>query len=67
MWTNLTGVALVVVAAAAMWFDVRERRLPNALTVGAFGLALLLRMPQGLDPMVDGLLARSERRGGGPA
>lgn len=56
MWTNLTGVALCVVALGAIWFDVRERRLPNALTVGAFLAALLLRAPRGVDPLVDGLL-----------
>ncbi len=47
MWTILTGVALTTVAVAAAWFDIRERRLPNALTVGALGLALLLRAPLG--------------------
>jgi len=56
MWTNLTGVALCAMAFGAMWFDVRERRLPNALTVGAFAVALLLRAPQGLDALVAGLL-----------
>ena len=50
------GIALCGVAAGAVWFDVRERRLPNALTVGATVLALALRALAGLDPLVDGLL-----------
>ncbi len=56
MWTFLTGVALCAVAFGAVWFDVRERRLPNALTVGAFAAALLLRAPLGLDALGGGLL-----------
>ena len=56
MWTILMGVALCAAAVGAVWFDVRERRLPNALTVGAFAAALLLRAPQGLDALVGGLL-----------
>lgn len=36
-------VALLVVSAAAIWLDVRQRRLPNWLTVGALSTALLLR------------------------
>jgi prepilin peptidase CpaA len=56
MWTTLMGVALCAAAAGAVWFDVRERRLPNALTVGALVAALLLRAPQGLDALGGGLL-----------
>lgn len=50
------GVALCAVCLGAMWFDVRERRLPNALTVGAFAGAILLRAPLGLGALADGLL-----------
>jgi len=56
MWTILTGVALSIVAVGAVWFDVRERRLPNALTVGAFVAALALRAPLGLDALGGGLV-----------
>jgi len=56
MWTILMGVALSAAAFGAVWFDVRERRLPNALTVGAFIAALLLRAPQGLDALSGGLV-----------
>lgn len=37
-----TTAGLVLVAAAAAWYDLRERRVPNALTVGGLGLALAL-------------------------
>lgn len=50
------GVALCAAAFGAVWFDVRERRLPNALTVGAFAAAMLLRTPLGLDALWGGLL-----------
>lgn len=50
------GIALCAVAAGSVWFDLRERRLPNALTVGALALALVLRVPIGLGALVDGLL-----------
>lgn len=43
----VTTAALVAVGMAATWWDVRERRIPNALTVGAFVAALLLRAPLG--------------------
>lgn len=56
MWNTLMGVALCGVAFAAVWFDVRERRLPNALTVGGFAAAILLRIPLGLDALGAGLL-----------
>lgn len=37
-----TTAGLVLVAAAAAWYDLEERRVPNALTVGGLGLALVL-------------------------
>jgi len=51
MWNTLTGVALCGVALGAAWFDVRERRIPNALTVGAFVAAVVLRIPLGFDAL----------------
>lgn len=50
------GVALCVVALAATWYDVRERRLPNILTVSALAVALVLRAPEGFGSLGDGLL-----------
>ena len=37
-----TTAGLVLVAATGAWYDLRERRVPNALTVGGLGLALAL-------------------------
>lgn len=51
----LTGVALAATVAGAIWFDLRERRLPNALTVGALVVALALRASGGLDAVGSGL------------
>jgi len=52
---TVTTVALVAVVAVASWWDVRERRIPNALTVGALVAALLLRIPGGTGSVVAGL------------
>ena len=53
--TLLTSVALVFAAVAASWFDLRERRIPNVLTMGAFVVAIILRMPGGLEEVGLGL------------
>ncbi len=55
MLATLMGIALSAVALGAIWFDVREQRLPNALTVGALVLALLLRLPEGFSSLGSGL------------
>ena len=52
----LTTGAIVGTAVAAVWFDVREHRIPNALTVTALVLALLLRGLMGLPELGAGLL-----------
>lgn len=44
----VAGLAIVTVALAAAWFDVKERRIPNALTVTALGIALLTALLGGL-------------------
>ncbi len=44
----VTGLAIVTVALVAGWFDVRERRIPNALTVSALGFALVSAALRGL-------------------
>ncbi len=51
----VTGLAIVTVAVAAGWFDVKERRIPNALTVPALGLALVLSVPGGLPSLGSSL------------
>jgi prepilin peptidase CpaA len=59
MGSDLTGWLMggVVVGAslAAVWFDVRERRLPNGLTVVVFCVALILRAFVGLPEVGAGL------------
>lgn len=51
----VTATALVAACAAAVWYDVREHRIPNALTLGALTAALLLRAPGGLADVGAGL------------
>lgn len=46
---------LVAACAAAAWFDVRVRRLPNWLTLGALLAALTLRVPGGWGAVGSGL------------
>ncbi len=53
--TLLPTALLLVLAIGGIWFDLRERRIPNALTVSVFVLALLLRMPDGLGALGAGL------------
>lgn len=55
MITAVTGAAVVGLAAAAIWYDVRERRLPNLLTLGGLAVALALRAPMGLESIGSGL------------
>lgn len=55
MLTAVTTAILVLACAAAAWFDLRERRIPNWLTVGAVAAALLLRLPGGLGEVGAGL------------
>ena len=44
-WT--TGLVIVTVALVAGWYDVRERRIPTALTVSALAAALVIAVPAG--------------------
>jgi prepilin peptidase CpaA len=48
--------ALVAILVVAAVIDLRERRIPNALTVGALMIALALRGSIGAGAVVDGLL-----------
>jgi prepilin peptidase CpaA len=47
-------VAFVALLALASWFDLRERRIPNALTVGGVGVALGLRLAWGWGAVLQG-------------
>lgn len=55
MLAELTLAALVVLAAGAAWWDMRERRIPNLLTVSGLFVALALRIPLGLGSVWTGL------------
>src|SRR5262245_56635177 len=50
----LTTVSFVLVLALASWFDLRERRIPNAVTLAGIGVALCLRLFWGWGAMVEG-------------
>jgi prepilin peptidase CpaA len=53
-WT--TGLVIVTVALVSGWYDVRERRIPNALTVSALAAALLIAVSAGLPSLGASLL-----------
>ncbi len=55
MTTTLMISALSAVVLVAVWWDLKERRVPNALTVTGLALALGLRALSGLDPLLAGL------------
>ena len=52
--TILTTVAFVALLTLASWFDLRERRIPNALTVGGVVVALCLRLTWGWGSVLQG-------------
>ena len=56
MMIALPTMGLLALLGPACWFDVRERRIPNAVTVAGALLGLLLRLTLGVGPVVDGLL-----------
>jgi prepilin peptidase CpaA len=56
MLNVVIGTSLVIVMGAAGWFDLRERRIPNFLTLSALAGALVLRLFGGFESFADGLL-----------
>lgn len=52
--TILMTVAFVALLTLASWFDLRERRIPNALTVGGVVVALCLRLAWGWGSVLQG-------------
>jgi prepilin peptidase CpaA len=55
LFSHLTTGAFLSLLALAMFWDLRARRIPNALTVGSFFVALLMRSLLGPDLLIDGL------------
>ncbi len=55
--TSLLASMLVLVVVAAAITDVRTRRIPNVLTVGALVLALAVRATMGGGALLDGMAA----------
>jgi len=54
--TTVSTVAFLALLGPACWFDVRERRIPNLVTVAGAIAALLLRVSLGWGPLLEGLL-----------
>jgi len=54
--SHLSLVALVSLAALAVWWDLRERKIPRALTLAGCLVALALRSAQGFEPLGAGVL-----------
>jgi prepilin peptidase CpaA len=52
---SLLAVGVLVVALVGCVHDLRDRRIPNALTIGALIVALALRAVFGMDEFVGGL------------
>lgn len=55
MTANLALVGLAVLVLLAVVWDVRERRIPNALTVTGLVLAIVLRSLEGPDALLQAL------------
>ena len=53
---TLSTMVLLALLGPACWFDVRERRIPNAVTVAGAVAALLLRLSVGMTPFLNGVL-----------
>jgi prepilin peptidase CpaA len=52
---GMMSVALCAMMLLAAWFDVRVRRVPNALTISGFGVAIALRLMAGPGAGIDGV------------
>ena len=55
MWFGLATAFLLVFCGWALWSDLRERRIPNALTATTLAVGLALRVPFGLGAVGQGL------------
>ncbi len=55
MLTIVATVMLTALLSLACWYDVRERRIPNALTLAGVAAGLALRIPLGGVGVLDGM------------
>lgn len=53
---GMMSVTLSALMLAAAYFDVRTRRIPNALTLSGFAVAIALRLTAGPGAGIDGLV-----------
>jgi prepilin peptidase CpaA len=51
----IASAALTTLLGLSVWFDMRFRRIPNALTVAGLGVALVLRAWLGGSALVEGV------------
>ena len=56
-WLGIATALLVGFCTWAVWTDIRQRRIPNALTLGALTTGILLRAPSGVETVGIGLLS----------
>jgi len=57
MWLVSATVVLVAVCIVACFFDLKERRIPNWLVLGAFVAGLAFRAALGMEALVGGMAA----------
>ena len=57
MWYFHASLLLLVICGAAVWRDVRERRIPNGLAFGALGVGIFTRIPAGWEAVGSGVAA----------
>ena len=57
IWLGIATALLVGFSTWAVWTDIRQRRIPNALTLGALVTGILLRAPSGVEAVGIGLLS----------
>jgi len=57
MWYFLASMTLMLLCGAAVWKDVRERRIPNTVALAALLAGLVFRAPMGWEVLGSGALA----------
>jgi prepilin peptidase CpaA len=57
MWLWSATVVVIAICVMACFFDLRERRIPNWLVLGAFAAGLAFRAVVGMEAFAGGLMA----------